>query len=150
MIRFASTGIFYFSKKPLQIATTFGFFSVAAGLFLSLWVFINKLLTPQYSVSGWTSLVLLTIYFGGVQLLTIGILGHYIGSLFDEVKKRPEYIIDQQIRAHRMTVTERQAADTPSSLASQALHGTTQTRSKNVPAAPGQHLVRIPPGVMSH
>jgi glycosyltransferase involved in cell wall biosynthesis len=100
MIRFASTGIFYFSKKPLQIATTFGFFSVAAGLVLSLWVFINKLITPQYSVSGWTSLVLLTIYFGGVQLLTIGILGHYIGSLFDEVKKRPEYIIDEQLGAY--------------------------------------------------
>jgi hypothetical protein len=38
---------------------------------------------------------LIIIYFGGVQLLTIGILGHYIGSLFDEVKRRPEYIVDE-------------------------------------------------------
>jgi glycosyltransferase involved in cell wall biosynthesis len=114
MIRFASTGIFYFSKKPLQIATTFGFFSVAAGLTLSLWVFINKLITPQYSVSGWTSLVLLTIYFGGVQLLTIGILGHYIGSLFDEVKRRPEYIIDEQLGAHPL-VPEPETAESWSS-----------------------------------
>ena len=95
MIRFASTGIFYFSKKPLKIATAFGFFSVAAGLLVSLWVLVNKVASPQYSVSGWTSIILLTIYFGGVQLLTIGILGHYIGSLFDEVKSRPEYIIDE-------------------------------------------------------
>ncbi|HZR18226.1 MAG TPA: glycosyltransferase family 2 protein [Verrucomicrobiae bacterium] len=98
MLRFASTGVFYFSKKPLQIATTFGFSSVAAGLVLSLWVLINKLISPQYIVSGWTSIILLTIYFGGVQLLTIGILGQYIGSLFDEVKRRPEYIVDEPLR----------------------------------------------------
>ncbi|HWW02306.1 MAG TPA: glycosyltransferase family 2 protein [Candidatus Acidoferrum sp.] len=95
MLRFASTGIFYFSKKPLQVATTFGFLSVVGGLLLSLWLVFNKILNPQYLVSGWTSLVLVVIYFGGVQLLTIGILGHYIGSLFDEIKKRPEYIIDE-------------------------------------------------------
>jgi dolichol-phosphate mannosyltransferase len=100
MIRFASIGIFYFSKKPLKIATTFGFSSVAAGLLLSVWVLINKLASPEYIVSGWTSIILLMIYFGGVQLLTIGILGQYIGSLFDEVKRRPEYIVDEQIRAH--------------------------------------------------
>jgi dolichol-phosphate mannosyltransferase len=98
MIRFASTGIFYFSKKPLRIATTFGFLSVAAGVLLSLWLVFNKVFTPQYLVSGWTSLVLVVTYFGGVQLLTIGILGQYIGSLFDEVKKRPEYIIDEMTR----------------------------------------------------
>jgi dolichol-phosphate mannosyltransferase len=95
MLRFASTGVFYFSKKPLKIATTFGFCSVAAGFALSVWVLVNKLATPQYSVSGWTSIILLMIYFGGVQLLTIGILGQYIGSLFDEVKRRPEYIVDE-------------------------------------------------------
>jgi dolichol-phosphate mannosyltransferase len=95
MLRFASTGILYFSKKPLKIATTFGFLSMAAGFLLSLWLVFNKIFMPQYLVSGWTSLVLTVIYFGGVQLLTIGILGHYVGSLFDEIKKRPEYIIDE-------------------------------------------------------
>ncbi len=99
MIRFASTGVFYFSKKPLQIATTFGFLSVAAGLLLSLWILFSKLAHPGYSVSGWTSIILLVVYFGGVQLLTIGILGHYIGSLFDEVKRRPEYILDEEVFA---------------------------------------------------
>lgn len=94
MLKFASTGVFYFSKKPLKIATTFGFLSVIAGFLLSLWLVLNKIFTPQYLVSGWTSLVLVIVYFGGVQLLTIGILGHYIGSLFDEIKRRPEYIID--------------------------------------------------------
>jgi dolichol-phosphate mannosyltransferase len=99
LIRLASTGIFYFSKKPLQIATGFGFLSVAAGFLLSLWILSSKLLSPRYIVSGWTSMVLVVIYFGGVQLLTIGILGHYIGSLFDEIKRRPEYIVDQTVSA---------------------------------------------------
>jgi dolichol-phosphate mannosyltransferase len=98
MIRFASTGIFYFSKKPLKIATTFGFLSMAAGFLLSLWLVFNKIFKPEYLVSGWTSLVLTVIYFSGVQLLTIGILGQYVGSLFDEIKKRPEYIIDEMTR----------------------------------------------------
>ncbi len=98
MLRFASTGIFYFSKKPLKLATSFGGLSVVAGLLLSCWILYNKLASPDYLVSGWTSIILVVIYFGGVQLLTIGILGHYIGSLFDEVKRRPEYIVDELVQ----------------------------------------------------
>ena len=101
MIRFASTGIFYFSKKPLQLATAFGFLSVAAGLLLSAWLLFSKFVNPQFLVSGWTSIVLVVIYFGGVQLLTIGILGQYIGNLFDEVKRRPEYIVDEIVKQQR-------------------------------------------------
>lgn len=101
LCRLASTGIFYFSKKPLQIASTFGFLSVAAGLLLSMWILYNKIVSPQYLISGWTSIILLVIYFGGVQLLTIGILGQYVGSLFDEIKKRPEYILDEEMMTER-------------------------------------------------
>jgi polyisoprenyl-phosphate glycosyltransferase len=98
MIRFASNAIFYFSKKPLKLATTFGFLSVAAGLLLSVYILYNKIFNPKYLISGWTSVILMIIYFGGVQLLTIGILGQYIGSLFDEIKKRPEYIVDEIVQ----------------------------------------------------
>lgn len=97
MIRFASIAIFYFSKKPLKMATTLGFVSVAVGLLESAWILYNKLANPQYLISGWTSVILMIIFFGGVQLLTIGILGQYIGSLFDEIKKRPEYIVAEEI-----------------------------------------------------
>ncbi|HAC22812.1 MAG TPA: glycosyltransferase, partial [Porphyromonadaceae bacterium] len=48
-------------------------------------------------IPGWTSLMITIIFFGGVQLLTIGVLGQYIGVLFDEVKHRPEYIVDEKI-----------------------------------------------------
>lgn len=97
LTRLATTGIFYFSKKPLRLATAFGFLSVGLGLLLSAWVIYGKLAVPQYTVSGWTSVILVIVYFAGVQLITIGILGQYIGSLFDEIKKRPEYIVAEQI-----------------------------------------------------
>lgn len=108
MVRFASTAIFYFSKKPLRIATAFGFVSVGLGLLLSAWVIYGKIMSPEYIISGWTSVILTIVYFGGVQLLTIGILGHYIGSLFDEVKKRPEYIVAEEINFESGPTAKRQ------------------------------------------
>ena len=97
MLKFAAIGLFYFSKKPLKLATWLGFLSVAAGLLYAMAIFIAQLVDPASCVMGWTSIVLLVIFFGGVQLLTLGILGQYIGNLFDEAKGRPEYIIANKI-----------------------------------------------------
>lgn len=97
MVRFASTAIFYFSKKPLRLATTVGFIGVIGGLILGAWIVYNHFWHPEYLVPGWSSVILTIIFFGGVQLITIGILGQYIGSLFDEIKKRPEYIVAEEI-----------------------------------------------------
>ncbi len=97
MLKFASIGLFYFSKKPLKIATSLGFLSVFAGLMYVLYILISMVFGFGHVVSGWTSTIVLIIFFGGVQLLTIGVLGQYIGSLFDEVKNRPEYIIADKL-----------------------------------------------------
>jgi hypothetical protein len=107
----------YFSKKPLKIATTFGFSSVALATMLGAWIFYNKIIHPSYLITGWASVILAVMYFGGVQLLTIGILGHYIGSLFDEVKKRPEYIIDEPIQSEQ-TLPREQVKERPKFLPS--------------------------------
>lgn len=97
MLKFASIGLFYFSKKPLQWATSLGIISVIISLLYAIGVLIAKLINPNGFVMGWTSIVLLVIFFGGVQLLTIGVLGQYIGNLFDEAKDRPEYIIKNKV-----------------------------------------------------
>lgn len=97
MLKFAAIGMFYFSKKPLKIATITGFFAVIIGVFYALFVLISKIFSSDAVVSGWTSTIILIVFFGGVQLLTIGVLGQYIGNLFDEAKNRPEYIIDEKI-----------------------------------------------------
>ncbi|MCX6246776.1 MAG: glycosyltransferase family 2 protein [Bacteroidetes bacterium] len=97
MLRFAAVGLFYFSKKPLKLATNIGFLSIVIGLAFALFLFLNVIFKFDYVVTGWTSTIIIIIVFGGVQLLTIGVLGQYIGNLFDEVKGRPEYIISEKI-----------------------------------------------------
>ena len=97
MFRFATTGLLYFTKKPLSIAIAIGFLSILVGLGLATYTVIIKLKVPQNAVPGWASTLITIIFFGGIQLLSIGVLGKYIGSVFDEVKNRPEYIVDAEI-----------------------------------------------------
>ena len=96
MLKFASVALLYFSKKPLQIATGMGFAAVVTGLLLAIWYVLGKIFGFVHTETGWTSIITLIVFFGGVQLLTIGVLGQYIGVLFDEMKDRPEYIIDKK------------------------------------------------------
>lgn len=96
MIHFAGTAMLYFSKKPLKIAIGLGFFAVMIGIVYGIWILMGKILGFSNAATGWSSIILLVIFFGGVQLLTVGVLGQYIGIIFDEVKDRPEYIIDKE------------------------------------------------------
>jgi Glycosyltransferases involved in cell wall biogenesis len=97
MFSFASNAFLYFSKKPLLLAISLGFLAVIVGLIMALWYIFGKAFGYTNAESGWTSIMIGIIFFGGIQLLTIGVLGQYIGILFDEVKERPEYIIDEII-----------------------------------------------------
>lgn len=96
MLHFASTSMLYFSRKPLKLATGLGFISVLIGLIYGIWILIGKLVGFTHASSGWSSIILLIIFFGGVQLLTVGVLGQYVGILFDEIKDRPEYIVEKE------------------------------------------------------
>ena len=95
MLKFASKALLYFSKKPLLLATGLGFFIVFLGICLSLWYMFGKFFGYTNAESGFTSIMIIVIFFGGIQLLTIGVLGQYLGILFDEVKERPEYIVEE-------------------------------------------------------
>lgn len=96
MLKFATTAMLYFSKKPLRLATSLGFIAVVLGIILAVWFTLGKIYGFSNAESGWTSIMTSVIFFGGVQLLTVGVLGQYVGILFDEVKARPEYIIDEK------------------------------------------------------
>jgi len=96
MIQFASTAMLYFSKKPLKLATGLGFITVLIGIIYAIYTLVGKIIGFTHALSGWSSLIILIIFFGGVQLLTVGVLGQYIGILFDEIKDRPEYIVDKK------------------------------------------------------
>ncbi|MCL2290807.1 MAG: glycosyltransferase family 2 protein [Bacteroidetes bacterium] len=97
MIKFALTGLFYFSKKPLQLATSLGTFCIGLGLLYFLWMLIAVIFSIIHTVPGWLSIIGIIIFFGGIQLLTIGVLGRYIGNIFDETKERPEFIVNETI-----------------------------------------------------
>ena len=95
MIRFALDGITSFSDRPLKIALNFGFLSLCIGLLLIIYAIVSKVYYPETTISGWTSLLIIVVFFGGVQLLTIGIVGEYVGRIYDQSKKRPLYIIEE-------------------------------------------------------
>ncbi len=96
MLRFASNALLYFSKKPLMMAMGMGFLAVLIGIVLAVWFSLGKIYGYVSAESGWTSIVTIVIFFGGVQLITVGVLGQYIGILFDEIKARPEYIVEDK------------------------------------------------------
>ncbi|MCU0328314.1 MAG: glycosyltransferase family 2 protein [Chitinophagales bacterium] len=97
MIQFAMRGMLYFSKKPLTLATNIGLILVLISVLLLIAQFVKWIFFPATFVLGWLSIYGAIVFFGGIQLLTIGILGAYIGSIFDEIKNRPEYIVNQVI-----------------------------------------------------
>ncbi|WP_294292069.1 glycosyltransferase family 2 protein [uncultured Chryseobacterium sp.] len=92
MITFAFTGITAFSVKPLYIAAYLGFlfsgFSVLGYGIYVMYSFIAKT-----EISGWASLIMTIVFFGGLQLIILGIIGIYLGKIFKQVKNRPNYII---------------------------------------------------------
>lgn len=96
MVRLALDGITGFSSAPLKISFYAGLFATFIGLGLFIWSILEKFLSPETTVPGWASLMTAIVFFGGVQLISIGIMGEYIGRIYDEVKQRPLYIEDKK------------------------------------------------------
>ena len=95
MLSLAFAGITSFSVVPLRIISVLGLFFSCLSLSLGVWVFVSYLLGR--TVPGWASTVLPIYVIGGIQLLSIGLIGEYLGKIFKEVKARPRYIIEQEL-----------------------------------------------------
>jgi polyisoprenyl-phosphate glycosyltransferase len=95
MIRFAFDGIFSFSTAPLKLATWVGYAASLLAFLYLISVFVQKAL--GYTVEGWATIMVALLFLGGVQLICIGILGEYLGRLFNEVKPRPMYILEETL-----------------------------------------------------
>lgn len=95
MIRFAIDGITSFSDVPLRFASYLGFISSIVAFLYALIVIGYKFLSlnPPAYTRGWASTICAVLFLGGVQLISLGILGEYIGRIYDEVKGRPLYLI---------------------------------------------------------
>lgn len=96
MIRLAIDGITGFSTTPLKISFLIGVLATIIAFGVFIWSILEKILFPETTVPGWASLMTAIVFFGGIQLISIGILGEYIGRIYDEVKQRPLYIEDKK------------------------------------------------------
>lgn len=92
MLRFALDGITSFSNLPLRFATITGFVVSGIAFLLILYALYERLVTKNY-VPGWASLMLAVLFIGGVQLISIGIIGEYISRMSSNIRNRPLYIL---------------------------------------------------------
>jgi glycosyltransferase involved in cell wall biosynthesis len=137
LVRLAMDGIINFSYKPLQLVTfsglLLGLFTILAGIGVT-FLFITDTTVLGYNprqVRGWTSLALALSLLSGVQLISLGILGEYLGRVFEEVKSRPTFIIRTKVNFERDTQHLRFVPDEHQSVVNLAL----QT---GVSSSPGQ------------
>ena len=93
LIKYALDAIFSFSYKPLKVMTFCGTLISAAGFVLACVFVIKRLAGFETAQTGFTTLVTLILFLGGVQLTAVGILGEYLARIYDEVKQRPLYIV---------------------------------------------------------
>ena len=95
-LKIGFNGLIGFSSRPLFFMSIVGFIIALLSFLLGLWYFFQKILGIDLTL-GLTTTVILISFFAGVQLLGLGLLGEYVGRIYDEVKKRPKYILDKKI-----------------------------------------------------
>lgn len=99
MLSFAWKGITAFSTAPLRLITVLGLVSGFASFALILWVLFIRFVTDT-AVPGWASLLLPLLFIGSIQLICLGIIGEYLGKIYEEVKRRPKFHISEIIKRH--------------------------------------------------
>ena len=97
LIRYAMDGMVSFSFKPLRFATYLGFTCAAIGFVTAIVFIVRRLFFHDPAVTGFTTLLTMMMFIGGVQLITIGILGEYVGRIYEEIKQRPLYVVAEKL-----------------------------------------------------
>lgn len=96
LMRYALDGIFSFSYLPLRLLTYAGIFIALLGFSAAVFYAVRRLIGIETAPTGYTTLVTIVLFLGGVQLIGIGVLGEYLARVYDEVKKRPAYLIKRK------------------------------------------------------
>ena len=96
MLRLAADAVVSFSDAPLKVATSLGWTIALASIVYGLLTFVRYFVSGGAFAPGWASLVVVLSLLSGVQLITLGLIGEYIGRIYDEVKGRPLYLIAQE------------------------------------------------------
>lgn len=93
LLRYALDGVFSFSYLPLRVLTYSGVFIALMGFVAAVFYAVRRITGIETAPTGYTTLVTLVLFLGGVQLIGIGVLGEYLARVYDEVKQRPPYIV---------------------------------------------------------
>ena len=96
MLRFAVDGITSFSGVPLKLATWLGFAASGFALCGIAYALFVRLFTKEW-VTGWAGLFIAVLFMGGVQLLSLGVIGEYVGRIYGEAKRRPLYVVRERL-----------------------------------------------------
>jgi glycosyltransferase involved in cell wall biosynthesis len=95
-LKIGLNGLVSFGARPLQLMSLAGFFFAGVSFLLGAWYVLQKLLGFELS-AGLPTTVLVVTFFSGVQLLSLGLMGEYVGRIYDEVKRRPKYIVHRTV-----------------------------------------------------
>jgi glycosyltransferase involved in cell wall biosynthesis len=95
MLAFAIEGVTSFSVVPLRIVTFLGLAAFLISVVLTVWAFWQKY--TGHTIPGWSSLIISIYFLGAVQLVSVGLIGEYIGKIYREVKGRPRYLIAEEL-----------------------------------------------------
>lgn len=98
-MRWARKAIFSFSYWPLEFITGIAIFTVIGSALAALAVVVVRIVNPASVASGFTTLIVLVLFLGGIQLLCLSIIGSYLEHIYDEVKRRPPYVVESILNA---------------------------------------------------
>ena len=94
MLKFAMDGITAFSYHPLKLATSIGFF-ISMVSFIYLLVILFQAMFTNTTITGWASTIAIILFSQGIVLMILGLMGEYIGRIYEEIKDRPLYIVSE-------------------------------------------------------
>ncbi len=97
MLKLASDGIISFSTKPLKMLGILGIVAIIISIVILIYALISYAFNLNQLTPGWTSIMVAITFFAGVQLVSIWVISEYIGRIYDETRRRPQYIIDKKI-----------------------------------------------------
>jgi len=107
-LKIGLNGVISFGSRPLQMMSIIGFIFAALSFLIGAWYVVTKLLGWNYN-PGLPTTVLVVTFFSGVQLLSLGLMGEYVGRIYDEVKRRPKYIVDRKVELPAVRAVDKQA-----------------------------------------
>ena len=106
MLSFATDGLLSFSSKPLRLSVGMGMACAGIAFLGIVYALVLRIFTNIW-VEGWTALMIAVLFIGGVQLISVGILGEYIGRIYNEVKRRPLYVVEEIVGIKAVSDTHR-------------------------------------------